>query len=253
MNHPLRLAIAALAVGALVGCAGQGGGGATPTSPAATSTTAPTTPSPTSPVPSATELAGYLVTPADLGPDWAPWEGFEAWPDGEPGVIPDDQRDLLPTPALCPSAGEEAIALAEGLPWQAFTQLHQETDTPFDTMVVAQQLLLADEPERTTETFTTLRDGLTSCLTENLSAGDWEIGRDERLEVPAVGEDRYAERTSGFDGEARRDTRLVLVRDGSVLMAVRIDEVLISPDAEATLSPETVNDLLTTMADKLPR
>lgn len=248
MNRPLRLAIAALAVSTLVGCAGQGGGGAAPT----TSPSGTTAPSATAPVPSAAELAGFLVEPADLGPDWTPWEGFEAWPDGEPGVIPDDQRELVPTITLCPSAGEEAVALAEGLQWEAFTQLHQETSTPFDTMVVAQQLLLADEPDRTAETFATLRDGLTSCLTENLPAGDWEIGRGERLEVPAVGEDRYAERTSGFDAEARRDTRLMLVKDGPVLMAIRIDEVLISPDAEAALPAETVNALVTTMADKLP-
>lgn len=247
MNRPLRLAIAALAVSTLVGCAGGGGGGAAPTPASGTGT-----PSATAPMPSAAELAGFLIEPADLGPDWTLWEGFADWPGGAPGVIPDDQRDLLPALALCPSAGEEAVALAEGLQWQAFTQLHQETSTPFDTMVVAQQLLLADEPERTAATFATLRDGLTSCLTENLPAGDWEIGRAERLEVPAVGEDRYAERTSGFDAEARRDTRLVLVQDGPVLMAIRIDEVLISPDAEAALPAETVNALVSTMADKLP-
>ena len=257
MNRPIRLAIAALAVSALVACSGQGGGGAAPTTaaptPVGTTTTGPATTSPTSPVPSAADLAGSLVTPADLGPGWIPWEGFTAWPGGEPGVIPDDQRALLPKLDMCPSAGEKAVALAEGLPWQAFTQLHQETSNPFATMVVAQQLLLADEPDRTAETFTTLRDGLTRCLTENLPAGDWEIGRRERLQVPAVGQDRYAERTAGFEaGGARRDTRLVLVQDGPVLMAIRIDEVLISPDAEATLPPETVNALVSTMADKLP-
>ncbi len=251
MNRAVRLAIAALTVCTLtviitVGCSGRGGGGAAPTTPATTagpSTTA---------VPSAIELADHLATPADLGPDWTLWEGFAEWPGGEPGVVPDDQRDLLPTLQLCPSAGEEAVALAEGLPWQAFTQLHQETEDPFATMVVAQQLLLADEPDRTTQTFTTLRDGLAGCQTGNLPADDWEIGRNDPLEVPAVGDDRYAERTSGFDAQARRDTRLVLVRDGPVLMAIRIDEVLISPDAEAALPADTVNTLVTTMADKLP-
>lgn len=253
MNRPIRLAIAAMALSTLVACSGQDGGGAAPTTPAGTTTAGAATPSLASPVPSAAELADHLVTPADLGPGWTPWEGFTAWPGGKPGVIPDDQRALLPKLPLCPNAGEEAVALAEGLQWQAFTQLHQETSNPFATMVVAQQLLLADEPDRTAATFATLRDGLTSCLTENLPAGEWEIGRGERLEVPAVGEDRYAERTSGFDaGEARRDTRLVLVQDGPVLMAIRIDEVLISPDAEATLPPETINALISTMANKLP-
>lgn len=252
MNRPLRLAIAALAVSTLLGCAGQGGGGAAPTTPAGTTTTGTAAPSPGGPVPSAADLAGHLVTPADLGSDWTLWEGFADWPGGEPGVVPDDQRALLPKLELCPSAGEEAAALAADLPWQAFTQLRQETDDPFATMVVAQELLLADEPDRTAQTFTTLRDGLTSCLTENQSSGDWEIGRTERLEVPAVGEDRYAERSSALDAEARRDSRLVLVKDGAVLMAVRIDEVLISPDAEAGLPQETVDAVVTAMANKLP-
>lgn len=245
MNRPFRLAIAALAACTLVGCAGQGDGDASPTTPA----DSPAATSSTTTVPTADELAGLLVTPEDLGPDWSAWEGFEAWPDGAPGVIPEDQRELVPTLELCPAAGEEAVALAAELPWQAFTQLHQETDDPFATMVVAQELLLADEPERTAETFATLRDGLSACLA---ASDDWEIGRGESLEVPAVGEERYAERTSGFDAEARRDARLVLVKDGAVLMAIRIDEVLISPDAEATLTPETVNTIVTAMADKLP-
>ena len=242
MKRPIGLAIAALALSTLVACTGQDGGGAAPTTP-----TGGTSPS-TSTVPSAAQLADHLVAPADLGPGWTLWEGFRAWPGGKPGVIPDDQRDQLPKLRLCPNAGQEAVALAEGLPWQAFTQVHQETSDPFATMVVAQQQLLADEPDRTAQTFATLRDGLASCLTENLPAGDWEIGRAERLEVPAVGQDRYAERTFGFDG----DTRLVLVKDGPVLMAIRIDEVLISPDAAATLTPETVNTLVGTMAERLP-
>lgn len=246
MNRPFRLAIAALAACTLVGCAGQGGGDASPTTTPADS---PAASSSTTTVPTAAELAGFLATPAELGPDWTAWEGFEAWPDGAPGVIPEDQRELIPTLELCPAAGEESVALAAELPWQAFTQLHQETDDPFATMVVAQELLLADEPQRTTQTFTTLRDGLSACMT---ASEDREIGRGESLEVPAVGEDRYAERTFGFDAEARRDTRLVLVKDGPVLMAIRIDELLISPDAEAGLTPETVNALVTAMADKLP-
>lgn len=247
MKRPIGLAIAALALSTLVACAGQDGGGAAPTTPTGGTSAS------TSTVPSAAQLADHLVAPADLGPGWTLWEGFTAWPGGKPGVIPDDQRDQLPKLQLCPNAGQEAVALAEGLPWQAFTQVHQETRDPFATMVVAQQQLLADEPDRTAQTFATLRDGLTNCLTENLPAGDWEIGRAERLEVPAVGQDRYGQRTAAFDtGGARRDTRLVLVEDGPVLMAIRIDEVLISPEAEATLSSEKVNALVSSMANKLP-
>lgn len=261
MTLPTRVALVAAVASMLVACTG-GGAAPTPTASDLPTPTASDSPGPTasgppsgtpaSGVPSVAALVHMLATPADLGPEWRLWEGFAAWPGGAPGVIPDDQRALTPKVPMCPSAGEEAVALAEGLRWQVFTQLHQTTPDPFATMVVAQQLLLADDPARTAATFATLRDGLTACLTENLPDGDWEIGLREPLEVPAVGDDRFAERSSSFDpGEARRDTRLVLVEDGPVLMVIQIDEVLIRPDAEASLTQETVDAVVSSMADRL--
>lgn len=59
-----------------------------------------------------------------------------------------------------------------------------------------------------------------------------------------MGDDRF-ERSSSFDpGEARRDTRLVLVQDGPVLMAIQIDEVLIRPGRGSTLTVDTVNGVV---------
>jgi hypothetical protein len=259
--------ITAVAV-TLAACGGDGGGAAptgtpgapTTSDPSASEPAPPSTPtdddgspaSPSSGVPEVDELAGYLATAADLGANWSLWEGFADWPDGTPGEIPEDQRGVLPTLPMCPNAGEEAVALAEGVGWQAFTQLHRETPDPFATMVVAQQLLLAGDPTEVADTFATLSDGLTACLTANLP-GEWEIGLREALAVPGVGEDRYAERSFGVDpGGARRDTRLVLVRDGSVLMAILIDEVLISPEAESTLTADEVDGVVTAMAGRLP-
>lgn len=234
----IRLAIVALAAVTLAACGGDGDG-------------TPSTPSPA--VPTADELAGHLATPADLGADWSLWEGFAAWPGGVPGVIPEDQRSVIPALPMCANASEAAVALAEGLRWQAFTQLQKATPDPFANMVVVQQFLLADEPAQVAATFAILRDGLTSCLTENLQDGEWEIGLREVLDVPAVGDERYAERSSSVDpGGARRDTRLVLVRDGAVLMAIQLDDVLISPDAEPTLTTEAVDGVVTAVADKLP-
>lgn len=268
MRIPIRAVTTAVVVVTLVACTGGSGtppstsvtggpssagsasGGSTLSSPdmpgATSSTTAPR-------VPSAVELADHLVTPADLGPGWSLWEGFTSWPGGVPGVIPDDQRTLLPTLPLCPRAGQDAEALVEDLQWQVFTQMHQTTSDQFATMVVAQQLLLADEPDRTAATFATLRDGLNRCLTRNLPAGEWEIGLREPLEVPAVGDNRFAERSSSFDpGGARRETRLVLVQQGAVFMVIQIHEILITPEAAATLTPDTIDAVVTAMADKLP-
>ena len=263
MASPIRTVIAAVAAATLVACTGSGGdvpttvaptsGAATQSSATSGATSLPSTQSVTPPsVPSAAQLVGRLATPADLGPGWSLWEGFADWPGGAPGAVPDEQRALLPQLPLCPHASAEARALAEGLQWQGFTQLHQQTPDPFATMVVAQQLLLADQPDRIEATFATLRDGLAACLTKNLPAGEWEIGLRESFDVPAVGDDVFAERSSSFDpGEARRDTRLVLVRDAAMLMLIQIDEVLIRADAEPTLTTDVVNSVIVTMADKM--
>lgn len=259
----IRAAIVAAVAVILAACGGDDvsptGSPGAPTTSAPAPTDAPTgpgdddgSPAPSSTIPGVDELAGYLATAADLGMDWSTWEGFTDWPDGTPGEIPEDQRGILPALPMCPNAGAEAIALAEGLRWQAFTQLHRETPDPFARMVVAQQLLLAGEPAEVADTFATLHEGLTACLTANLP-GEWEIGLRETLDVPDVGEDRYAERSFGVDpGGARRDTRLVLVLDGAVLMAIQLDELLISPEAEPTLTAEEVDAVVTAMAGRLP-
>lgn len=254
MRRLIWAALVAVATVALVACAGG-----TPTNPPEesghTSGLSPVPPSQTTTaeVPSPTQLAGYLVSPADLGPGWTLWNGFADWPDGTPGIIPAEQREIIPQLAMCPSAGADTVALAANLQWQAFTQLHRSTADEFSNMIVAQQLLLADEPTSVATTFSTLRDGRTSCLTENLPSADWEIGLRERLEVPAVGDARFAERSFSFDpGGAQRDTRLILVQSGSVLLLIQVDELLLTPDAVAQLTSADLDALVETMVQRLP-
>ena len=250
MSSVLRVTFAAAAM-FLAAC------GSEPSDSGTSSTTATTAPS-VSTLPAndtsapAEELAGFLATPSDLGTDWSLWDGFAAWPGGTPGLIPDDHRDVIPSLPMCPTAGDAAVALAETLEWQAFTQLHRATPDPLANMVVVQQFLVAEDPVQAADKFATLRDGLTRCLTANLN-GEWEIGLRESLPVPEVGDNRFAERSLGVDpGGARRDTRWVLVQDGGVLMLIRLDDVLISPDAEPALTPETVDAVITAMAAALP-
>ena len=119
MRALIRVAITAVAAVTLVACSADGD-----VSPSTSGPTAPGTANSASAsastatsvgIPSIAELANHLATPAAISPWWSNWEGFAAWPGGVPGAIPDDQRDLLPQLALCPNAGEEALALAESL------------------------------------------------------------------------------------------------------------------------------------------
>ncbi len=189
--------------------------------------------------PTAGELSSILITPAELGPEWSLWEGFATWPDGQPGIIPEDQRALLPGIPLCAHAGEEALALAPTLRWEVFTQLHRATPDPFATMVVAQQFLLADEPAAVERTFTVLRDGLTRCLTAYpvslsfLGDGPLELGEgghDVQLELGEVVGGAGAEGDvlgeelddDAFGGEFSDD--LVQVDDGAGETVHRTDD-----------------------------
>jgi hypothetical protein len=247
LRSPIRLAVLTLAALILASCVGGNGSGSEPTTSQPTPTSSPTA----SDVPTGAQLASHLGSPADLGSGWKLWEGFADWPGGVPGEIPDDQRTIIPTLQMCPQAGETAVAQAADLRWQAFTQLQLETPDPFSNMVAVQQFLVADEPSRTVETFTILRDGLTSCLTANLE--DWELGLRESLAVPTVGDERYAERGWGVDASgARLDTRLVLVLDGPTLMAVRFDDIMINPGSEPALTQAQVDAVLQVMAARLP-
>lgn len=257
MSSLTRVVAAVLIATVVAGCTATDGDDdatGTPTPSATPSESSPAGDDGTpSAVPTAEELTGMLATQAELGEAWTLWEGFGDWPAGSPGVIPEEQRTMLPTLPMCPTAGDDAVALAEGLRWQAFTQLRRATPDPFGTMVVVQQMMLAEDPAQLEVTFATLAEGLTSCLTANLPDGEWEIGLREELTVPAVGDARYAERASSVNaGDARRDTRLVLVLDGAVLMAIQLDEVLISPEAEPTVTDADLDALVSAMAAQLP-
>lgn len=200
----------------------------------------------------ASEVAAHLVRAADLGDDWGLWRGFEDWPGGVPGPIPEEQRDSIGHLPMCPAAGDEAVALAADIPWEAFTQLHRETADPFLNMVTVQQFLLAEDPGTVQETFETLREGMTACLTENLPEGEWEIGLREPIELSTFGEDRYGEQSRRTDTEGSRiHTTWVLVRDGAALLAARFDDILIRADSEPVLTVAEVHAVVVAIVERL--
>ena len=59
-----------------------------------------------------------------------------------PGVVTDDQWDKLPRIEFCPEASTGATEAAEGLEWQAFTQLNLDTGQPRRHLVFVQEFLL---------------------------------------------------------------------------------------------------------------
>lgn len=80
-------------------------------------------------------------------------------------------------------------------------------------------------------------------------------GRSQSLDVPDVGDARVGTREvveEPGDKPATWDIRNVLVRDGAVLVAVTVAEIVAGDQIEPTLDDSDVEDIITTIADKLP-
>lgn len=201
------------------------------------------------------QLAAALVVPGDLGDGWAVQQPPEEADRVGPGVVTDDQRDKLPRIEFCPEASTGATEAAEGLEWQAFTQLNLDTGQPRRHLVFVQEFLLSDEAARVAETYDDLESGITACLRQTTEYPDGEVGRSQSLDVPDVGEARVGTREvveEPGDKPATWDIRNVLVRDGAVLMAVTVAEIVAGDQIEPTLDDSDVEDIITTIADKLP-
>lgn len=200
------------------------------------------------------QLAAALVIAGDLEGDWTPWHGFDEWPGGKPGVIPKDQRPMIPTIEFCSEASEESVKAAASLTWQAYAQLDMTTPDPRANMVAVQEFLLSADPAEIETTFNALRDGMKACLGKETKYPDGEVGRTQAMEVPAYGDDRYAQRNLLDEpgGRAVWDGRYVLIREGTTLKAIQMFEIVIGKSAAPLLDDKEIEAIITTIAKKMP-
>lgn len=208
-------------------------------------------------VPAADLLAEMLLTPADVDGEWAPDEAFAEWPNGQPGVIPDDQQGMMPTIDLCDAASEESRSAAEGLDWQVFTQLNlalpeiaRTAEGQAGNMVAVQEYLLAHEVETVEATFKALRDGFEACVdvsTEGVTS--------EFLDVGEVGDDRIAFRSVLQEGDGAGAVLWtvtdVVGRTGTVLWSLNVIEIVAGADTEPVLTAGDIQTVIATAAKKL--
>jgi hypothetical protein len=116
--------------------------------------------------PTAEQLAAQLVTVDSFDGDWTINPGPDDGTDMTSGVIPEDQRDMLPTVELCDAASPEAQAAVESLTWMAFRQLDLDEDDPIDPpndrtghLVFVQQFMTSGDGDEIAATFELLRSG----------------------------------------------------------------------------------------------
>lgn len=212
-------------------------------------------------VPAAEVLADLLVTPEDLEGDWLLDEAFAEWPDGQPGVIPQDQQGMMPTIDLCDAASEESRAAAEGLEWQVFTQLNMDipeitrtAEGQVGNMVAVQEYMLAGEVSDIEATFAALRDGIDACIDVPTEMEEGTV-TSERLDVGEIGDDRIATRTVLDDrsggGVVLWTGNDAIVRIGTILWSVNVIELIAGADAEPVLDADEIQSIIDTAAEKI--
>lgn len=206
----------------LAGCAGTEG----PSGPGSTPSTSPS-------VPSMEQLSAALLTSADLT---GTWTAGSAAGDG-------DRVQLITYDLQCPGAAD-ALLEAERIEVDASTALWKE---PTGGEVFVVEYLIADDPTTIERTFTTLRDGVTSCLGTGEGPQDGESVLTSSFAIPKVGQDRFAVSTPTESGEGPPTMHTAYVRAGPVLLVVHT-----GADDSTQLGDAAITKIITQAVDKLP-
>lgn len=208
-------------------------------------------------VPNADELAAALLVSGDLGT----WPGLVEL--GEvSGVVTDEIRDSLPGWELCPSASEEAQAVADGLEWDAFMQrglASEDSSLPPDEhtehTIWLQQYLTTTDPADAAETFDLLDQGAKSCqLALEETSDEGQRYSAERIDDIDLGDDSLAALTTSFDGRYESveiPISEVAVRKGPVLMLLVVSDIRADESVEPHFSTDAIVNIAETAVDKL--
>jgi hypothetical protein len=209
--------------------------------------------------PTAEQLAAQLVTVDSFDGDWTINAGPDDGTDMTSGVIPEDQRDMLPTVELCDAASPEAQAAAESLTWMAFRQLDLDEDDPIDPpkdrtghMVFVQQFLTSGDADELATTFELLRSGSEACFGP-IAAGEEGPGQAEAMSVPAVGDARFGVLTTIEEAGGSAEWRLhnAFVLDDSVLMSFVVVDIRAGDGVEPYYSTDDIDDMITIAAESM--
>jgi hypothetical protein len=209
--------------------------------------------------PTAEQLAAQLVTVDSFDGEWTINPGPDDGTDMTSGVIPEDQRDMLPTIELCDAASPEAQDAAESLTWMAFRQLDLDEEDPIDPpndrtghMVFVQQFLTSGSADELESTFELLRSGSEACLGP-IAQSEEGPGQAEAMPIPEVGDARFGVLTTieeaGGWGEWRLHNAFVL--DDDVLMSFLVVDIRAGDGVEPYYSADEIDEMISIAADTM--
>jgi hypothetical protein len=209
--------------------------------------------------PTAEQLAAQLVTVDSFDGDWTINAGPDDGTDMTSGVIPEDQRDMLPTVELCDAASPEAQAAVESLTWMAFRQLDLDEDDPIDPpndraghMVFVQQFMTSGDGDELAATFELLRSGSEACFGP-IAAGEEGPGQAVAMPVPSVGDARFGVLTTIEEAGGWAEWRLhnAFVVDNDVLMSFLVVDIRAGDGVEPYYSTDDIDEMIAIAADSM--
>jgi hypothetical protein len=209
--------------------------------------------------PTAEQLAAQLVTVDSFEGDWTINPGPDDGTDLTSGVIPEDQRDMLPTVELCDAASPEAQDAVDSLTWMAFRQLDLEEEDPIDPpsdrtghMVFVQQFLTSGDEDELAATFELLRSGSEACFGP-IEAGEEGPGQAEAMPVPEVGDARFGVLTTIEEAGGGAEWRLhnAFVLDNDVMMSFLVVDIRAGDGVEPYYSTDDIDDMISIAADSM--
>lgn len=209
--------------------------------------------------PTAEQLATQLVTVDSFDGDWTINAGPDDGTDMTSGVIPEDQRDMLPTLELCDAASSEAQDAAESLTWMALRQLDLVEEDPIEPpddrsghMVFVQQFLTSGDADELESTFELLRSGSEACFGP-IAPSDEGPGQAEAMPIPEVGDARFGVLTTIEEAGGWAEWRLhnAFVLDDDVLMSFLVVDIRAGDDVEPYYSTDDIDEMISIAADTM--
>jgi hypothetical protein len=209
--------------------------------------------------PTAEQLAGRLVTVDTFDGVWTVSRGPDDGTDLSSGVIPEDQRDMLPGIELCDAAAADTRAAVESLRWLAFRQIDLTVDDPIEPpsdrtghMVFVQEFLTAGEHDELAATFELLRAGSEACLGP-IEATEEGPGDAATMPVPEVGDARFGVLTTIAEAGGWAEWRLynAFVLDGDVLMSFVVVDIRAGDGVEPYFSIDDIDQMIAVAANTL--
>jgi hypothetical protein len=209
--------------------------------------------------PTAEELAAQLVTVDSFDGEWTINTGPDDGTDMTSGVIPEDQRDMLPTVELCDAASPAAQEAVEALTWMAFRQLDLDEDDPIDPpndrtghMVFVQEFLTSGDHDELESTFELLRSGSEACFGPIASTEEGP-GQAEAMPMPTVGDARFGVLTTIEEAGGRAEWRLhnAFVLDDDVMMSFLVVDIRAGDGVEPYYSTDDIDEMISIAADTM--